>query len=319
MARIGVGRLGSAASTTAISDRLPSSTSAARPPARLATASSGERSVHGLLRDSELPSLPRPAARQRGVVLAAPARTRSRPTRVAQAAAPRRLRSAVRPLPRRRPGGLDRRRPSRSSASTRALRRDRIDPLAADVAASDPRERRQRRADERARSASRSTLPPLMMHADALPGELAPPCARAAAKPRQPVGSTTIFMRSAKKRMASTSCGVARGEHVVDVAADDRRRCSSPRCWVCAPSAMVCGRVDVHDARRRGTTAGRRCRPRARRRRPGSAGASARAASAEPDEQAAAAQATNSASSGPTSSNSSFAAVPWPAITSGWS
>ena len=51
----------------------------------------------------------------------------------------------------------------------------------------------------------KSTLPPLMITPTRLPAS-AWPASQAAAKPRQPVGSTTIFMRSAKRRIAVTSC-----------------------------------------------------------------------------------------------------------------
>src|SRR5207302_3288536 len=51
---------------------------------------------------------------------------------------------------------------------------------------------------------ARSTLPPEMITPTRLPAISTPPCS-APAKPRQPVGSTTIFIRSAKKRMPCTS------------------------------------------------------------------------------------------------------------------
>ena len=134
-------------------------------------------------------------------------------------------------------------------------------------------------------------------HADPLAGAARPPCARAAAKPRQPVGSTIIFMRSAKKRIASTSCASL----AVSTSSTSRRMISK------VMLAQVLGlravgdrlrRVDVHDRGRCATTAGRRCRPRARRRRSCSAGDSARAASAEPESRPPPPRQTNSASSG---------------------
>src|SRR6185503_1758390 len=50
---------------------------------------------------------------------------------------------------------------------------------------------------------SRSTLPPLRMIPTFWPATATLP-ARAAARPMAPVGSTTSFMRSHRKRMAST-------------------------------------------------------------------------------------------------------------------
>ena len=84
-----------------------------------------------------------------------------------------------------------------------------------------------------------STLPPLMSTPMRWPFSCAFIC-RAAAKPRQPVGSTTSFMRSAKKRMQSTSWASV----AVNTSFTSRRMIAKvwlPSCWVCAPSARVLG------------------------------------------------------------------------------
>ena len=68
-----------------------------------------------------------------------------------------------------------------------------------------------------------------------------------AAAARHPVGSTTIFMRVAKKRICARSCSS------LTVTMSLTRRCmigkvSSPSAVVCAPSAIVLRHRDAHDA-----------------------------------------------------------------------
>src|SRR5690606_23781080 len=92
-----------------------------------------------------------------------------------------------------------------------------------------------------AQNRSRSTLPPLMMT------PMRPPLnfsalLRAPAKPRQPVGSTIIFMRVAKNRMPATSSAsvaVRMSSTVFFMMA----KVMSPGACVCAPSAIVFGVV----------------------------------------------------------------------------
>jgi hypothetical protein len=97
---------------------------------------------------------------------------------------------------------------------------------------------------------------------------IAPSSSAAAA--RQPVGSTTIFMRSAKKRIVRTSCAsltVSTPLHQSWMTG----KVSAPHCCVCAPSAMVRGCRCARSRRAPGSAA-RRCRPRARRPRHAHAG-----------------------------------------------
>lgn len=84
-----------------------------------------------------------------------------------------------------------------------------------------------------------STLPPLMTMPTRAPCTSTLPCS-APAKASAPVGSTMIFMRSAKNRRACTSCS-----SVVVTMSSARRwmmgKVIWPSAWVCAPSAMVWG------------------------------------------------------------------------------
>jgi hypothetical protein len=84
-----------------------------------------------------------------------------------------------------------------------------------------------------------STLPPLITMPTRLPSTGTAPNSAAAAA-RQPVGSTTIFMRSTKKRRVSTSCASV----TVSMSSATRWMIGKvivPSEGPCAPSAMVCG------------------------------------------------------------------------------
>jgi len=169
---------------------------------------------------------------------------------------------------------------------------------------------RSARRQEPGRSAARSTAaltitptrwPPGLDHAFQQ---------RAAA--RQPVGSTTIFMRSAKKRIVVTSCAS------LTVTMPFTRRwmtgkVNRPLCCVCAPSAIVCG-VSMCTISRAPGFAGCRCRLRARHRSRRSRATDARPHGTAGDQPPPPTQ-TSSRSNGPVSSRSSSAAVPCPAMT----
>ena len=111
---------------------------------------------------------------------------------------------------------------------------------------------------------SGSTLPPLMMTPTRLPSTGNAP-SRTAAAPRQPVGSTTIFMRSAKNRIAATSRGVGYGQHVGDEPPDDREGVLPQMRGQRAVGDRARHR-DPDDLGPSGTNAARHCRPPARRR-----------------------------------------------------
>jgi hypothetical protein len=124
-------------------------------------------------------------------------------------------------------------------------------------------------------------------------------------------------MRSAKKRIAATSCASLTVTMPL-TSAWITGKVSLPLCCVCAPSAMVLRRVDVHDLAARqallrvvaglGLDAPDRDAGQQVLRRHRAAG-----------DQPATAHAHQQRVERPTSSISSSAAVPCPAITCGWS
>src|SRR5687768_15683382 len=164
--------------------------------------------------------------------------------------------------------------------------------------------------------ALRSTLPPEMTMPTRRPRTSRAPFITAAVA-SAPVGSTTSFMRSHRKRIASTSSESL----TVTMSCTCRStsgKVSAPRDCVRAPSAIVCGTSMVTRLRVRSERAA--SSPAAgstpTTRVPGERWA---AAIAQPESSPAPPQQTNRSSRGPTSSKSSLAAVPWPAITAAWS
>ena len=161
-----------------------------------------------------------------------------------------------------------------------------------------------------------TTRPETYDHADPLTARVGA-SRRTAAKAKHPVGSTTIFRVTREHRIASTnSASVA-----VWMSSTSRRmisKVSRPRCWVWAPSAMVCGvsMCTIDPAR---SDCCRRRRPRVRRRRAGTR----RQALAWPTQRRRAARRRPGRRTGHRANRvcsiSSFVAVPWPAMMSGWS
>ena len=138
-----------------------------------------------------------------------------------------------------------------------------------------------------------------------------------AAAARQPVGSTTSFIRSAKKRIVSRSAasGTVTMASVTCWTSGKVRR---PRLGVRAPSAIVGGSWTVWSVPvsndRLASSAASGSTPITRH-----DGATARATNPHPESNPPPPTGTTSASSGPASSNNSSATVPCPAITSAWS
>ena len=166
-------------------------------------------------------------------------------------------------------------------------------------------------------SAAGSTLPPLRMTPTRLPSQ--DDRARKGRGGGEAAGRLDHDLHALDEEAHRREQRLVRdGDDVVDARADDREGAPPERRGQ-RPVGDRARHRDAHDRAGAERLLAVVRRPPARRRSPGIAGASALAASAQPESRPPPPRQTRRRSRGPTSSISSSAAVPWPAMTSGWS